>query len=159
MIEIEYVRWMSMSFPQFRYYYMGFYVSNTEKMSYKGTQISILVDYQPCQLLCPITYHFVDFTEELKAHIQKVDRKEDTNIRLASQQLEIIDDMHFGRDMGPYIDKYLKLMYFSNYCRYNGRKLVLKEINPHFFVHILKILKINVPVYGKKLFDILTFTF
>lgn len=53
--------------------------------------------------------------------------------------------------MGPYIDKTLKLMY-------NGRKLVLKEINPMFFVHILKILNINVRVYGKKVFDILTFT-
>lgn len=34
----------------------------------------------------------------------------------------------------------------------------MKEINPHFFVHILKILKINVPVWGKTLFDIFTFT-
>jgi len=60
------------------------------------------------------------------------------------------EDMHFGRDLGPYIDKNLKLMY-------NGKKLILKEINPHFFINILKILKIHLPLWGKKLFDIFTF--
>lgn len=36
LIEIEYIRWMRLSFPEFRYYYMGFYISNSEKMNYKG---------------------------------------------------------------------------------------------------------------------------
>jgi arginine-tRNA-protein transferase len=35
-IEIEYVRWMRLSFPEFRYYYMGFYIPNSKKMNYKG---------------------------------------------------------------------------------------------------------------------------
>jgi arginine-tRNA-protein transferase len=29
LIEIEYVRWMRLSFPEFRNYYMGFYISNS----------------------------------------------------------------------------------------------------------------------------------
>jgi arginine-tRNA-protein transferase len=37
LIEIEYIRWMRLSFPEFRHYYMGFYISNCEKMNYKGT--------------------------------------------------------------------------------------------------------------------------
>jgi len=65
--------------------------------------------------------------------------------------MAILDDMNFGKDMGPYIDKTLKLVY-------NGKRLVLKEINPAFFLHILKILNVNVRVYGKKMFDLLTFT-
>ena len=40
-IEIEYVRWMKLSFPEFRYYYMGFYVADTHKMSYKGSYLII----------------------------------------------------------------------------------------------------------------------
>jgi arginyl-tRNA---protein transferase len=36
LMEIEYIRWLKLSFPEFRYYYMGFYISNCEKMNYKG---------------------------------------------------------------------------------------------------------------------------
>jgi arginine-tRNA-protein transferase len=82
-IEIEYVRWMRLSFPEFRYYYMGFYISNSEKMNYKGNSFDIVVDYMPCQLLCPITYHFVDFTEEIKAKVERIDKGEEKDIRLA----------------------------------------------------------------------------
>lgn len=46
----------------------------------------------------------------------------------------------------------------SRWLRYNKKRLVLKEINPHFYVHILKIIHLNLPVWGKKLFDIWTFT-
>lgn len=66
--------------------------------------------------------------------------------------------MHFKKDLGPFIDKNLKLMYSLLLYRYNGKPLVLKQINPHFFFHILKILDINVRVYGKKLFEVLTFS-
>jgi phospholipid N-methyltransferase len=63
----------------------------------------------------------------------------------------VVEDMAFGKDLGPLIDRNLKLMY-------NNRRLVLREINPMFFVHILKILKQLVPVIGKKAFDMITFT-
>lgn len=52
LIEIEYIRWLSVSFPEFKYYYMGFYIQNSNKMNYKG-------NYEPFHLLCPITYQFV----------------------------------------------------------------------------------------------------
>ena len=45
-------------------------------MNYKGKFIGNLVDYEPCQLLCPVTYQFVDFTPELKEHIDKIIKKE-----------------------------------------------------------------------------------
>lgn len=34
-------------------------------------------------------------------------------MRLADRSCELLDDMHFGRDLGPFIDKYLKLMYLK----------------------------------------------
>lgn len=70
---------------------------------------------------------------------------------LAKEGEVVESDMAFGRDLGPLIDRNLKLMY-------NNRRLVLREINPMFFVHILKILKQLVPVIGKKAFDMITFT-
>lgn len=123
---------------------MGFYISNSEKMNYK-------VDYSPCQLLCPTTYRFVDFTEAIKAQTDKVAEGKEKKLRLAAPQLEIIEDMKFGRDIGPFIDKNIKIIY-------NNKRLVLKEINPHFYIHILKIISLNLPVWGKKIFDIWTFT-
>jgi arginine-tRNA-protein transferase len=37
LLEIEYVRWMSLSHPHFTNYYMGFYIANCDKMNYKGS--------------------------------------------------------------------------------------------------------------------------
>lgn len=59
LIEIEYIRWMSLSFPEFKNYYMGFYIQNNHKMSYKG-------DYEPFSLLCPVSYKFVECTAQMK---------------------------------------------------------------------------------------------
>lgn len=44
--EIEFIQEMNKEFPDFKYYYLGFYVHNSKKMVYKG-------DYEPCELLCP----------------------------------------------------------------------------------------------------------
>lgn len=35
-VEIEYLRWLRLSFPDFKHYYMGFYIQNCQKMSYKS---------------------------------------------------------------------------------------------------------------------------
>ena len=80
----------------------------------------------PCQLLCPITYNFVDLTEEVKTKVERVSRGEEKDLTLAEKDVQIIGDMHFGKDLGPFIDKTLKLMYFYLDFRYNGRCLVLK---------------------------------
>lgn len=66
--------------------------------------------------------------------------------------------MKFGRDIGPFIDKNIKILYNFSLLSYNNKRLVLKEINPHFYIHILKIINLNLPVWGKKIFDIWTFT-
>lgn len=66
--------------------------------------------------------------------------------------------MKFGRDIGPFIDKNIKILYHYTLLSYNNKRLVLKEINPHFYIHILKIINLNLPVWGKKIFDIWTFT-
>ena len=81
--------------------------------------MSYSVDYMPCQLLCPVTYKFVDFNEEVKDRIERIVKGEEKDIKLAGEDIGIIDDMDFGKTLGPHIDKTLKLMY-------NGRKLVLK---------------------------------
>lgn len=52
LIEIQYVQLMNRYFPDFLYYYMGFYIQSTNKMVYKG-------EFEPSELLCPITYTWV----------------------------------------------------------------------------------------------------
>lgn len=69
-----------------------------------------LADYSPCQLLCPITYRFIDFTEEIKLLTDKVAEEKQKMFRLAPPNEKTIDDMAFGRDIGPYIDKNIKIM-------------------------------------------------
>lgn len=36
LVDIEYMRWMNLSFPEFKYYNMCYYIQNCRKMSYKG---------------------------------------------------------------------------------------------------------------------------
>lgn len=52
----------------------------------------------------------MDFTEEIKSLTDKVAEGKEKNYRLAPQNENIIDDMKFGRDIGPYIDKNIKIM-------------------------------------------------
>ena len=53
LIEIEYVRYFSKAFPEFKYYYMGYYIQNCEKMSYKSTLylIQVIMDLVNCYAL------------------------------------------------------------------------------------------------------------
>jgi arginine-tRNA-protein transferase len=36
LVEIEYIKYLNKAFPDFKYYYMGFYIQNCQKMNYKG---------------------------------------------------------------------------------------------------------------------------
>ena len=36
MIDIEYIRWMQQSFPEFKYYSLDYYIQGYEKLSYKS---------------------------------------------------------------------------------------------------------------------------
>jgi arginine-tRNA-protein transferase len=51
-------------YPDFKYYYFGFYIQNSQKMVYKG-------DFGPAELLDPFTYKFVHFTQEVIFFIGK----------------------------------------------------------------------------------------
>ena len=84
LIEIEYVRYLSLTFPEFKYYYMGFYIHANDKMSYKGIVFYIKIgDYEPFQLLCPITYNFVTVDERVWKIVDRVVKEGEKNIRLA----------------------------------------------------------------------------
>lgn len=50
--EIALVRELNLSAPDLKYYYMGFYIHNCQKMRYKG-------QYSPSFLACPETYEWV----------------------------------------------------------------------------------------------------
>ncbi|CAG5125688.1 unnamed protein product [Candidula unifasciata] len=50
--EIALVRELNLSAPDLKYYYMGFYIHNCQKMRYKG-------QYRPSFLACPETYEWV----------------------------------------------------------------------------------------------------
>ena len=70
--EIEYIQEMQKVFPLFKYYYLGFYIQQTEKMVYKA-------DFEPCELLCPKTKRFVVLTPELRKGIDNGQRILDTS--------------------------------------------------------------------------------
>lgn len=70
--ELEFIQKMQKSFPDFRYYYLGFYIQQTPKMSYKA-------DFEPCELLCPKTKRFVELTQELRKGIDNGQRVLDQN--------------------------------------------------------------------------------
>ncbi|CAD8201349.1 unnamed protein product [Paramecium octaurelia] len=88
LVEIEYVKLMNQHFPDFKYYYLGFYLQNTNKMSYKG-------DFEPCELLCPETYTWVELTKELRAEIDRRQAQAINQRRLgiSKQNVGVIDDM------------------------------------------------------------------
>ena len=61
--EIEYIKRMNKSFSLFKYYYLGFYIQESDKMRYKG-------DFEPSELLCPKTRRFVELTEKVRQYIK-----------------------------------------------------------------------------------------
>lgn len=62
--EINWIREQMAKFPQFHYYYLGFYIHNCDKMNYKA-------DFEPVELLCPTTNVYVKLDSGLKKRIQE----------------------------------------------------------------------------------------
>ena len=71
-------------------------------MSYKG-------DYEPFDLLCPISFRFVECNAEMRQLIDKIEKKEKQSAQLANTDVKI-DDMNFTTDIGLYIIQNLKIM-------------------------------------------------
>ncbi len=65
---------------------MGYYIVNINKMNYKA-------DYQPSELLCPITYTWVTIDDDIKKTLEMKN-----SIRLAYANVQITDDMDFSKD-------------------------------------------------------------
>lgn len=92
--DIAYIREMNAHFPQFRYYYLGFYIHNNSKMSYKAS-------YRPIELLCPSTFRWVVYDKSAPIIITEgavspqLYREFDTTV---------IDDMNFDSvDVEKYV--------------------------------------------------------
>lgn len=94
----------------------------------------VLVNFEPCQLLCPVTYNFVEFTPELKAHIHKITQKEVQSVRLAPENIAKKTDMHFTQDMGVFINKNVQL-------KYRNKQIKLSQITPDVYVPVLNYLR------------------
>jgi len=82
LIEIEYVRAMNSHFPKFIYYYLGYYIHNCKKMQYKG-------QFEPAELLCPLTQLWVSFDEQLRAYLNSPEAQVSPALRKNSESSAI----------------------------------------------------------------------
>ena len=85
LIEIEWIKRMSRYFPEFKYYYMGYYIQNTPKMVYKG-------EYEPSELLCPITFSWVELNDEIRKMIDDITAKKIPSPRLSTNSVTKVAD-------------------------------------------------------------------
>lgn len=82
-IEIEWMQKLQKTtYPLFKWYYFGYYIQSCDKMVYKG-------DFGPNELLCPYTYRFVPFTDEIRKQIDK------GIVRLSPESDTILEDLEF----------------------------------------------------------------
>lgn len=88
---------------------MGFYIHANDKMAYKGMLLNYLGDYEPFQLLCPVTYNFVTVDERVWKIVDRIVKEGEKSVRLAPEGMAMDADMHFATDLGLFIDKNIKL--------------------------------------------------
>lgn len=94
-IELKHMQEMQKFFPNFRYYSLGYYTPTNKKMLYKAS-------YEPMEVLCPKTYRWMNFDEETKAKVHKLETT------LSSEK--VIEDMDFSEvDMDEFIKKIVVL--------------------------------------------------
>ena len=130
--EIELVRKLSHSKPEFQYYCMGYYLHNNKKMSYKG-------GYSPSYLLCPDTYRFVPLeVARLKLDKEKHSRLNDEPFvpeRVVSFLGGVL--ILFEKQVIPY------MLFRSYYGRVKDRvvveyaSLVGREVTQRMFLYVL----------------------
>jgi len=129
--EIEYMKKMQVAFPKFKYYHLGGYIQTCQKVKYK-------VDYEPAELLCPETYTWVRFHEELQKKISQ------GAVRLAKKNVKGPKDQDFSKtNIDKFILKNIKinsgtilgqafepkleetvLEFFREAAEYSGKKLL-----------------------------------
>lgn len=78
--EILYVKQLSKYLPSLKYYYLGYYIHNVQKMKYKA-------QYQPSDLLCPTKYVFVSMKDVLE--LVEKDTKE--GVKPNERKLQLYD--------------------------------------------------------------------
>lgn len=85
--EIEWIKNKQRTFQEFKYYYLGFYIQDCQKMVYKG-------EYEPSELLCPITYEWVILDENIHNLIDK----NDVSSRISQKETQIRKDMNLSNE-------------------------------------------------------------
>jgi len=134
--EIDYMKKLQKYFPDFKYYYLGGYIQTCPKIKYK-------VDYDPAELLCPITKTWVKFDEKIK---QKIDNGE---IRLAEDDVKVPEDLDFSEiDLDQYIMWSVKV---------NSMKFF--EVNGNITTKIMQPLRKSVVLLGKKMINDINFEY
>jgi len=125
---------MQKYFPEFKYYYLADYIQNCQRLKYK-------VEYEPTELLCPVTKTWVYFDEKIRKII------DNGEIRLAEQDVKVAEDFEFGNiDVNLYVLQSDKID-FKN----------LFKADPNLAARYLSLLSHLVRTLGKKLFKDLNF--
>ena len=91
------------SLDDFKYYYMGYYIHDCQKMRYKG-------EYKPSELRCPTTGRWVSLDdrktlEKLDAHSFKLVSDDDNEVTMKEDEEEfknqIVGVLQNGQYLGP----------------------------------------------------------
>jgi len=137
--EIEYVQEMQKYFPSFKYYYLGYYIQDCQKMVYKG-------EYGPAELLCPYTFNWVTLDDELR---KRIDKKE---TRLSGKNAVLPADLDFsGTNLEKFIKDKIKL-------DING-PVKLIQLNKNFQNYFLKAFQDISMALGKRMATTFVFNF
>jgi len=139
--EIEWIQKKQQKFENFKFYYLGFYIQNCQKMVYKG-------DYEPSELLCPITCRWVTLDE----NIRKLIDKNETSSQISPKDSSVIEEMKFKDE-----DEIIKLIDKKIRIFVNNRNLAIKDLKSPFDKLFRNIFKVMIGLWGKKVIDYLYF--
>lgn len=90
--EIEYIKKMKEKYTNFKNYYLGYYIQDSQKMLYKG-------EYKISELLCPITKNWVELNDDLRKKINEGIKK------LSESEKNIKSE----EEVSLYIESYVKI--------------------------------------------------
>jgi len=125
--------------PEFKWYYMGYYIQTCQKSVYKGK-------YKPSMLLCPGTYNWV----YLKEVYDRIEKKETTRL---DDHNPIINEMDLsGIDLETFVKTKAQI-------RLQGMVLRIEHLTEQGQQLLTKIFKGFAPSVGKDLMQELIFDF